>query len=142
MSQVPPIIAAAMTLMCVAPLASQDIANEADYAKSMTEIRFLMGDANQHVDARYWPELADDVSKLKAQFEAVEAFWTARGTDAAVALAQEAIGKLEPVLAAADNKNPQAAEAAVQAIRSTCQSCHQQFREETADGFRIKPSVE
>ncbi len=91
------------------------------------------------MDARYWPELADDVSKLRSQFEAVEAFWTTRGTDAAAALAREALGKLEPILAAADAKNPQSAAAAVQALRGTCQSCHEQFREETADGFRIKP---
>ena len=133
------IVVTATVLMCVAPLVPQEVTTEADYAKAMTEIRFLMGDADQHVDARYWPELADDVSKLRAQFEAVEAFWTARGTDAAVVRAQEAIGKLEPILAAADDKNPQTAASSVQALRGTCQSCHQQFREETADGFRIKP---
>jgi len=104
----------------------------------MTEIRFLVGDANMHVDARYWPELGEDMDKLEAQFEAVEAFWTARGTAAAAALAQEAIGKLEPIRAAADDKDPQAAGDAVKALSGTCQSCHEQFREETADGFRIK----
>ncbi len=134
-----PAAAVGIVLVCAVPVTSQNIASEDDYAKSMTEIRFLMGDANQHVDARYWPELADDVQKLRAQFEAVEAFWTARGgTDAAAALAREAIGQLEPILAAADNKDPQAAGAAVRLMRSTCQSCHEQFREETADGFRIK----
>ncbi len=133
-----PAAAVGIILVCAVPVTSQNIASEDDYAKSMTEIRFLMGDANQHVDARYWPELADDVQKLRTQFEAVEAFWTARGTDAAAALAREAIGQLEPILAAADNKDPQAAGAAVSLMRSTCQSCHEQFREETADGFRIK----
>ena len=133
------VVAIALALVCLAPAASQDISNEADYGKSMTEIRFLMGDANQHVDTRYWPELADDVLKLRRQFEAVEEFWAARGTDVAVALAREAISRLEPILAAADAKDSRAAASSVRALRDTCQSCHEEFREEIDDGFRIKP---
>ena len=87
--------------------------SEADYEASMKELRFLVSDAQQHIDSSYWPELGEDVDKFIAQFEKVEAFWTARGT----------------------------ARAAVKELQGVCQACHTDFREETADGFRIKPGV-
>lgn len=126
-----------LAILPVLPLNAQ--ISEEEYSAAMTEIRFLMGDAGLHIDARYWPELTEDVEKLRAQFDAIEAFWAARGTEGAVAFSQEALAKLEPIEVAADAMDIGAARAAVGELRTTCQSCHAEFREETDDGFRIKP---
>ncbi len=68
---------------------AQDPPTEEEYGPLMTEIRFTVGDAELHVDARYWPELGEDLDKLMPMFRQVEAFWTARGTDDAVGFAKE-----------------------------------------------------
>lgn len=129
-----------VTLVLTPPVAAlQEAMNEEDYAKAMIEIRFLMQDAGLHIDARYWPDLAEDVAKLEAQFDKVEAFWSARGTADGVKLAQAAIAALEPIRVAGDEQSTDGAQAALRGLQGTCQSCHAQFREETADGFRIKP---
>ena len=77
--------------------ARQAAPTEAEYGALMTEIRFTVGDAEDHVDARYWPELGEDLDKLNRMFQQVEAFWTARGTEAAVGVAQEALVALKDV---------------------------------------------
>jgi hypothetical protein len=128
-----------VTLVLTPPVAAlQEAMSEEDYAKAMIEIRFLMQDAGLHIDASYWPDLAEDVSKLEAQFDKVEAFWSARGTADGVKLTRAAIAALEPIRVAGDEMSTDGARAALRELQGTCQSCHAQFREETADGFRIK----
>ena len=42
----------------------QSAPTEAEYGPLMTEIRFTVGDAELHVDSRYWPETREDLDKL------------------------------------------------------------------------------
>ena len=92
------LVGSVVALVLTLPVAAlQEAMNEEDYAKAMIEIRFLMQDAGLHIDARYWPDLAEDVAKLEAQFDKVEAFWSARGTADGVKLTQAAIAALEPI---------------------------------------------
>ena len=119
--------------------ARQAAPTEEEYGPLMTEIRFTVGDADLHVDARYWPELGEDLDKLMPMFRQVEAFWTARGTDEAVGFAKETIAALNELSAAAIDQNRDAAHAAIIALRATCGTCHEKHREQTDDGYRIKP---
>ena len=125
--------------VCTLPAgASQSTMTEEEYGAAMTEINFLVGDAELHIDARYWPELFEDIGKLRTQFEQVEAFWTARGTEEAAEFARQVLEGLSPIGTASDEKDSSAASAALRALRGTCQSCHDGFREPSADGYRIK----
>ena len=119
--------------------ARQAVPTEAEYGALMTEIRLTVGDAEDHVDARYWPELGEDLDKLNRMFQQVEAFWTARGTEAAVGIATQAIAALNDLGDTAADQNQGGARAAVTALRGACRSCHENHREQTDDGFRIKP---
>ena len=116
----------------------QSAPTEAEYGPLMTEIRFTVGDAELHVDSRYWPETREDLDKLVPMFEQVEAFWTARGTDDAVGFAQQALAALNDLGDAAVGQNLAGARAAITVLRGTCQSCHENHREQTDDGYRIK----
>lgn len=111
---------------------------EEDYGTTMTAIGASVGDANQHIDSGYWPDLQEDMQKIRRRLDTVEQFWTTRGTTAAVKLAQSAIQGVRSVQAAADTQDDQATRTALRDLEARCQSCHEQFREETADGFRIK----
>ncbi|MBP99420.1 MAG: hypothetical protein CL477_01935 [Acidobacteria bacterium] len=119
--------------------ARQSVPTEEEYGALMTEIRFTVGDTVQHVDSRYWPELGEDLGKLFPMFEQVEAFWTARGADDAVGFAGEALAALNALDEAGAAMSVPAARAAITTLRGTCGPCHDAHREETADGFRIKP---
>ena len=133
--------------LCVALLAAAGLSLAAwqsaptveEYGPLMTEIRFVVGDADLHVDARYWPELGEDLDKLLPMLRQVEAFWTARGADEAVVFAEAALAAFAELSAAAIEENRAGARAGVNALRGTCQPCHEAYREETADGYRIKP---
>ena len=134
-------LVAAMGVALVCALqagALQSTMTEEEYGAAMTEINFIVGDAELHIDARYWPELFEDLGKMRTEFEQVEAFWTARGTSEAAAFARQVIEGLSPIASAADERDPQAASAALRAVRRTCESCHEGFREQGPDGYRIK----
>ena len=105
----------------------------------MAEIRLIVADTEQHVDSRYWPEVGEDLDKLFPMFRQIEAFWTARGNDEAVGFTQEALTRLKEIGDAGIAMEQGQARTAVRALRSTCGACHAAHREETADGFRIKP---
>ena len=133
------IVAVGVALVWSLPAgAGQAPMTEQEYGAAMTEINFLVGDAELHIDSRYWPELADDVRKLRAQFERVETFWTARETGEAATLARQAIEGLSPIAEAGAAKDAQAASAALRALRGTCDSCHEAHREPGPDGYQIK----
>ena len=119
--------------------AGQEAPTEEEYPALMTEIRLTVSDAELHVDAYYWPEFGEDLDRLLLMFRQIEAFWEARGNDQAVGFAGEAIAKLGEMSAAGSAQDRGAAGSAIAALRSVCASCHENFREETADGYRIKP---
>ena len=104
----------------------------------MTEVRFLLGDAGLHIDCSILARTQRRRREVEGPVDAVEAFWAARGTDDAVAFIQASLEKLRPIEAAADAMDIGAAQAAVRDLRTTCQPCHDQYREETADGFQFK----
>ena len=112
---------------------------EEEYGPLMTEIRLTVGDADLHVDARYWPELGEDLDKLFPMAQQGEAFWTARGNDGAVGCAQQMLAALKELSDAAIAQDRGAARAGVVSVRATCQPCHEAHREETDDGYRVKP---
>ena len=120
-------------------VAAQEVLTEETYGPTMSEIRLIVGDAELHVDARYWPELGEDLDKLFPMFRQIEAFWTARGNDDAVAKALTTIEALREIGDAGIAMEQGRARAGIRALRGTCQSCHDAHREETDDGYRIKP---
>lgn len=122
-----------------AGVAAQEALTEETYGPTMSEIRLIVGDAELHVDARYWPELGEDLDKLFPMFRQIEAFWTARGNDDAVAGTLTTIEALREIGDAGIAMEQGRARAGIRALRGTCQSCHDVHREETADGYRIKP---
>ena len=63
---------------------------EDEYDAAMNEIRMSAGDADGHIDARYFPELEEDGQGLASLFGQVEAFWTARNAEAAAEVARSA----------------------------------------------------
>ncbi len=133
------VCAAAIVAGGPAIAAAQEALTEETYGPTMSEIRLIVGDAELHVDARYWPELGEDLDKLFPMFRQIEAFWAARGNDDAVAKALVTIEALREIGAAGVAMEQGRARTGIRALRGTCQSCHDAHREETADGYRIKP---
>ena len=119
--------------------AAQDALTEETYGPTMAEIRLIVGDAELHTDSRYWPELGEDLDKLFPMFRQIEAFWGERGNDDAVAKTLITIEALREIGQAGIAMDQGSARSGIRALRATCQSCHDAHREETADGYRIKP---
>lgn len=123
----------------VGPATAQDALTEEDYGPLMTEVRFIVGDAELHIDASYWPDLGEDLDKLFPMFRQIEAFWLARGNDGAAGLAQDAIAAIREIGEAGIAMEQGPARAGIRNLRAVCSSCHEAHREADGDGYRIKP---
>ena len=123
----------------VGPAAAQDPLTEEDYGPLMTEVRFIVGDAELHIDASYWPDLGEDLDKLFPAFRQIEAFWSARGNDGAAGLAQDAIAAIRAIGEAGIAMQQGPARAGIRNLRAVCSACHEAHREADGDGYRIKP---
>ncbi|MXY24342.1 MAG: hypothetical protein F4Y45_07455 [Acidobacteria bacterium] len=120
---------------------AQEAVSVEDYEDAMQELRYLVSDASIHLDASYWGDLGEDTDKMREQFARVVSFWEAQGQAEAVELAGNAIEAARAIARASGAQDPSAATAGLEDLRGACAACHEQFREETADGFRIKPSA-
>ena len=123
------------------PATAQDAVTAEDYEAAMQELRYLATDTSLHIDASYWGDVGEDSDKIRAELAKVEAFWTAQEQPQAVEFATRAIAAARSIGRASGSQDRNAATSALAELRSVCQSCHGEFREETDDGFRIKPSA-
>ncbi len=137
-----PALGAALAIGFSATLATaQDAVTAEDYEAAMQELRYLATDTSLHIDASYWGDVGEDSDKIRAELAKVEAFWTAQEQPQAVEFATQAIAAARSIGRASGSQDRNAATSALAELRSVCQSCHGEFREETDDGFRIKPSA-
>ena len=135
-------LGAALAIGFSATLATaQDAVTADDYEAAMQELRYLATDTSLHIDASYWGDVGEDSDKIRAELAKVESFWTAQEQPQAVEFATQAIAAARSIGRASGSQDRNAATSALAELRSVCQSCHAEFREETDDGFRIKPSA-
>ena len=117
--------------------AQQDVSEE-DYDAAMKAIFATQREVNDHIEAQNAPDVGADGAKLVEAFEQVEAFWNGRNEAAAMELSTKALEAARRFQEAGGAGNFDAASEAFGEIRSTCMPCHQQYRERTEDGYRIK----
>ena len=122
-------------------VSAQGPVTEADYEGAMKELGYLVNDAAMHIDASYFGDLGEDSDKLYTQLTKVETFWKAQEQAKAVEIAGQALAAISGISRASGAEDGPAATAALADLRKTCTACHGEFREETADGFRIKPDA-
>ena len=119
--------------------ALQQVLTAAEFDATMKEVGLTLGDAEGHIDARYWPETAVDGQRLRSMFQEVEAFWKAREVEEAAIMAADAMAASRAMTTAAKENNRESARTAFGKLRSTCARCHLDYREQTDDGYQIKP---
>jgi cytochrome c556 len=113
---------------------------EADFAAAMEEMDYVSGDAELHIDAKYWGDLGTDTDAMKALLEQVRTFWVAREVQGAIDFTEQALAATAALSRASGTGDGGQADQAFSDLRATCRSCHREFRERTEDGgYRIKP---
>ena len=137
----PVLCAALATGFGATSAATQEAVTEADYEAAMQELRYLATDTSLHIDASYWGDVGEDSDKIRRELAKVESFWTAQEQPRALELVGQAVEAARGIARASGSEDRGAGTAALAELRSVCQSCHAEFREETDDGFRIKPSA-
>lgn len=122
-------------------VAAQDAVTVEDYEAAMQELRYLATDTSLHIDSNYWGDVGEDSDKIRRQLATVETFWTEQEQPRALEFVGQAVEAARAIARASGAEDRAAGTAALAELRSVCQSCHAEFREETDDGYRIRPSA-
>lgn len=118
----------------------QAVMTEADLSAAMEEMDYVTGDAELHIDAKYWADLGTDTDALKSLLVQVQTFWAAREVQGAVDYTAQALAATAALSRASGTEEEDQADQAFSDLKATCRSCHREFRERTEDGgYRIKP---
>jgi len=139
------IVTAVACLLCAAVLAASEKPPDA-YQQAMKDLSAantaLRNDVRAIEGAGAYPDynsIEKDAAAMKAAFEKTASFWSGRGADDAVKLAQAGITHADALEAARKAKDFDALMTAAAEISKTCGGCHAAHREKTADGsYEIK----
>jgi hypothetical protein len=122
------------------PVATQEAAPTVEeYEKTMKEIDYVLGDVELHIDAMYWADLGADTDALRSLFARVQAFWEARQASEAMGFVDQALTANSTLSRASMESDKAAAGRAVGDLKAACKACHEEYREKTDDGYRIRP---
>ena len=109
------------------------------YSKAMKDINAANMGLRAAVTAKDYDGIAKHAATIKASFDVVDQFWTAKKADDAIAAAKAGVKGATDLAAAATAKNDEGIAAAQRALGATCMGCHTARRERLADGsFEIK----
>jgi hypothetical protein len=108
------------------------------YNVVMKDIQTTFGILRKNIEANP-AAAAEDAAKLEGYFAEVEAFWMPFNTQDAIGSARSGREAAAAIGAAAKANDVKKAQASVAAVQATCTNCHRNHREQTANGFLIKP---
>lgn len=128
----------ALIAAIAAPVWAQQAVSEEDYDAAMKAIRATQQGVKDHLEAQNATGVGADGAKFVEEFTKVEAFWSARNEATAMELASKALQAARMFQEAGAAGNFDVASTAFGEIGSTCMPCHQQYRERTETGYRIK----
>jgi len=109
--------------------------SDEDYDKLMKSVGQANGALRKAADPK---AAATGAEKLVALFKDAEQFWTARGNKEAADWSAAAGTHAAAIVKEGNAGNAEGVAAHAKELGGTCQTCHQKYREKTADGFAIK----
>ena len=123
----------ALAMMATLVVVSADEKPTPDFQNIMKSNAGANADLRKAIPAKDYTAVAGDAATLKANFAKIEAFWTARKVDDAIAFAKSGSKAAADLEAAAKDKNDAGIEAANKAVGATCAGCHAAHRVQLPD---------
>jgi hypothetical protein len=131
-------------LWAVVVIAQTTITTVEDYAKVMKSTSQAMGALDKSLAADGLAEAKQQLSTVRQNFMALQAFWTAKKRDDAIGIVKDALTKIDALdkMLGSPAEDAKTAQAAAKEIRGSCGACHKLYREGDAKtGFSFKPGV-
>jgi len=91
--------------------------SETDYNSILQEINFSVGDAELHIDQRYWGDLGTDSDVLKTLTEQIKAFWEKQNSSSGMELSSQALIAISQLSRASGRENDSEAREAVRSLK-------------------------
>ena len=93
------------------------VVGEEDYVSVIREIDFTVGDAELHIDQKYWGDLGTDSDALKALMEQIKAFWQEQNSSSGIEHSSQALVAISQLSRASGQENDSEARQAVQTLK-------------------------
>ena len=98
-------------------LAQQVVPTKENYSTLMREIDFTIGDAELHIDQKYWGDLGTDTDALKILMEQILEFWNEQNSTVGIEHASQALKTISLLSQASGQGRESEARQAVQRLK-------------------------
>lgn len=98
-------------------IAQEAVPTREDYSALIREVDFTIGDAELHIDQKYWGDLGSDTDVLKVLMEQIEAFWQKDNITPGVEHSSQALVAIRQLSQASGQENNSEARQAVQRLK-------------------------
>jgi cytochrome c556 len=121
----------AISAVWASALAGQSVkvATIEDHDKAMKTISTNAFAVPKALEAGDLAEVKNRYVAMRAQFVGVEGFWADRKKDEPVALAKNAIAKIDAIIKAAETSDRPTIDAGIKELVAACAACHTKYRE-------------
>ncbi len=91
--------------------------SEEDYVSIVREIDFTVGDAELHIDQKYWGDLGTDSDALKALVGEIQVFWQEQNNSSGIKHSSQALKAISQLSRASGQENDSEARQAVRKLK-------------------------
>ena len=134
-----------LTIVACGAVGAQATLSNDDHAKLMKANAQAAGAMNKAIGSGAFADARMPVATLRQNFTSLQAFWTDKKKDDALAIVKDGLTRLDALdrILAATTVDQMAAQAAAKEFGgNACGACHKLYREGDAQsGFRFKPGV-
>jgi soluble cytochrome b562 len=125
-------------------VAQTKITTVEEYAGVMKSNAQSFGAANKAIASGAYADAKTQLTTLRGNFVALQAFWMEKKQDDAVGIVKDALTKMDGLdtMLSAGTVDQMAAQAAAKELQGSCGACHKQYREgDNQTGFRFRAGV-
>jgi hypothetical protein len=122
---------------------AQKVSTVDELDKTMKRVGPAQQGINKAIQSMSYPDARKNIPVIRQAMLDAESFWVAKKKDDAVKATKETLAKLaalDKVLAAPAPDNG-VVMAAFKEVGGSCRSCHQTYREQVGDDYRLKPGT-
>jgi hypothetical protein len=119
---------------------AQKVTSVEELDKTMKRVGPAQQGLNKAIQSMAYADARKNIPTIRQAILDAETFWVTRKKGDAIKSTKETVAKLDALdKVLASSPNAATATAAFKEVGGACRSCHQTYREQVGDDFRLKP---
>jgi hypothetical protein len=135
--------AAVLVAVSSTVVVAQKVTSVDELDKTMKRVGPAQQGINKAIQSMSYPDARKNLPVVRQAMLDAESFWVAKKKNDAVKSTRETVAKIDALdkILATPSPDNASVMAAFKEVGGACRSCHQTYREQVGDDFRLKPGT-